>query len=1048
MNQSKSGKAKAVTAAYSHPFPYQRDNPMRKVSFLVVSLVIQCSLICYAAGVEEPPYGVGDWPESFGNHRARIQVTEKADAVWVHIPWRRRDAKPESKEIVVVDATTNQRVENVVRVNVQRESGDLLFQPRTVPGEYYVYYMPYKYTGSPYFPVAVYTPPTAATDTAWAKAAEPLAKRVTAGDVARIPAAKVLEFQAINEFHRFDPMEVVATAEEMKTLLAANPSKPYLLFPEDRRYPIRMNDALPQRWIQAGPSTAFRGEACRGEFYVFQIGVYATGQGLEDVRVSLSPLNCQQHSIPAADMRCFNTGGSDWLGRTFSKTVHVGKGRVQPLWVGVQIPKDAVAGVYQGSVTVAAKNVPQAAISLSLAVTDKVLEDAGDADLWRQARLRWLDSKIGLDDEVVAPFTPVTVADRTVSILGRRARIANGGLLDSIQSTFGHSVDRIDAPPCEVLAEVMKFVVETAAGPLRWTSDAPKVVAQSSGAVTWEATSRATNMELLCRAKMECDGYVNFHLTLRTAQPTDLKDIRLEIPLRRDMAAYMMGMGCKGGRRPSQWRWKWDLNHANNQFWIGDVNAGIACKLKHVEDRWDTFNFQKSGMYKDWSNGGQGGCNIDEQGDRVVARAYTGSQRMAAGEELHFNFGLLITPLKLLDKQHWQWRYLHTGGIPPIDKAVADGCSIINLHQGNLLNPYINYPFLTTDKLAAYVKDAHAKGIKKVKFYYTVRELSSYAAEFWALRSLGSEVFLDGPGFRIADLFEEEKNRVAAGTATGSAWLCEHAVSGYVPAWHQPLGNAHYDAAIATTGLSRLHNYYLEGLAWLIKNVGIDGLYLDGVAYDREIMKRVRKLMDRTRPGCLIDFHNGNHFSHEYGLSNCANQFMELMPYINSIWFGEGFDYNETPDYWLVELSGIPYGLFGEMLGVGNPWRGMVYGMASRLGWVDADPRPIWKAWDTFGIQDARMIGYWDPACPIKTDHKDVLATVYVKKGHALVALASWAKEPVACRLKIDWQALGLDPKKARLHATAIASFQEAKDFDASSPIPVLPGRGWLLVIE
>ena len=55
---------------------------------------------------------------------------------------------------------------------------------------------------------------------------------------------------------------------------------------------------------------------------------------------------------------------------------------------------------------------------------------------------------------------------------------------------------------------------------------------------------------------------------------------------------------------------------------------------------------------------------------------------------------------------------------------------------------------------------------------------------------------------------------------------------------------------------------------------------------------------------------------------------MEHFPYINSLWFGEGYDYDETPDYWLVEISGIPFGLYGEMLkGGGNPWRGMLYGM-------------------------------------------------------------------------------------------------------------------------
>ena len=41
------------------------------------------------------------------------------------------------------------------------------------------------------------------------------------------------------------------------------------------------------------------------------------------------------------------------------------------------------------------------------------------------------------------------------------------------------------------------------------------------------------------------------------------------------------------------------------------------------------------------------------------------------------------------------------------------------------------------------------------------------------------------------------------------------------------------------------------------------------------------------------------------------------------------------------------------------------------------------------------MIGYWDQACPVRTGRKDVLATAYVKPGKTLVALASWAAEPV-----------------------------------------------------
>ena len=128
--------------------------------------------------------------------------------------------------------------------------------------------------------------------------------------------------------------------------------------------------------------------------------------------------------------------------------------------------------------------------------------------------------------------------------------------------------------------------------------------------------------------------------------------------------------------------------------------------------------------------------------------------------------------------------------------------------------------------MKAYIDEAHAKGLK-VKIYYTVRELSNRAPELFALRSLGDEILSTGPG-------------------GGFSWLQEHLVSDYIAAWFVPDLK---DAAVINTGVSRWHNYYVEGLNWLVKNVGIDGLYIDDVAFDRTTMKRVRKVLDRGRPG-------------------------------------------------------------------------------------------------------------------------------------------------------------------------------------------------------
>jgi len=277
---------------------------------------------------------------------------------------------------------------------------------------------------------------------------------------------------------------------------------------------------------------------------------------------------------------------------------------------------------------------------------------------------------------------------------------------------------------------------------------------------------------------------------------------------------------------------------------------------------------------------------------------------------------------------------------------------------------------------------------KGVNVYYTVRELSNYVAEMWPLRSLGDEIFSTGEHF----IYSVEKAEMSQ-AGGGYPWLKEHLVSGYVPAWRQPLFDGETDAAIATQGLSRWHNYYVEGMRWLMEKTGVDGLYLDGIGYDREIMKRIAKVMQRTDRDSRINFHSGNNYAYLDHRTSPANQYMEHFPYISNLWFGEMYDYNLPPDYWLIEVSGLPFGLTSEMLNYengGNPYRGMLYGMTGRQ---HASVSAMWRFWDSFGIEDAEMIGYWEDACPVRTDRKGVLATVYRKPGKSLISLARWPEE-------------------------------------------------------
>ena len=248
----------------------------------------------------------------------------------------------------------------------------------------------------------------------------------------------MLEFQARTTFDSFYPMEVVATKQELGRLLAAHQAEPYLLFPEDRRYPIRMSEDLPKRWIDTRAGrTAFSGEAQRNEYYALQIGMYASKQPLEDLQVEFSDLRPEMAGkpIPATALRCFNLGGTDANGQPFQKTLSVAQGKVQPLWIGVDVAGDTEPGVYRGTITIRPKNAPPADVAVALTIRPETL----GRPRRQRAVASFTAAMAGLDDRHrrrgrCSPYTPLTVDGRTVRCLGREVRFGDDGLPASIRS--------------------------------------------------------------------------------------------------------------------------------------------------------------------------------------------------------------------------------------------------------------------------------------------------------------------------------------------------------------------------------------------------------------------------------------------------------------------------------------------------------------------------------------------------------------------------------------------------------------------------------------
>ncbi|HJV21251.1 MAG TPA: glycoside hydrolase domain-containing protein [Holophagaceae bacterium] len=972
--------------------------------------------------VAQPVEGVqvqGAWPAALGNHRWVLKVAA-AGVVRVRIPWRRTDADPAAKGLKLQDPT-GADVPALLRLKVDADAADLAFEA-PVAGTYHLYPLAHTLAGSPNYPKAVYLPREAGPSAAW------LARTgLKAGDPTRaegLPQAEVTGDESRRPEDAFNALDRGATAAEREALLAKRP-EPFLAFTADRSVPLRQTRALPEPWARVlRPS--FRGEARPGEFYPFQISVWAARRPIVDLKLTFSDLvGPAGVKVPAAALRCFNLGGVDVEGRAFTKPLHVDRGRLQALWIGVDLAMDLNPGAYTGTVLLrdAAGGAQRVTVRLDVAGAPRT--DHGDAESWRLSRLRWLDSRLAQGDGLVAPYTALRRQGRTLRLLGRELDLADSGWPAQVRTRFAPSLTSADASPRELLAAPAAFEVLGASGvlpvrwqPLRWGR-------ATAGAAEWSAQGACGDLRLTLQGRLEFDGTLEARLQVRAQRPVDIADLRLRLPLQPAFATHLMGLGHRGGRAPQPFTWRWNRDLNQDALWVGAPSGGVQLTLKD-----DTYrrplntNFyleQPLRLPDAWHNGGQGGVSFDG----ATVTAFGGPRSLAAGQMLRFHARLMFTPFRPVDTDaQWRTRFLHA--YRSLADAKATGATVLNIHHATAVNPWINYPFLTTDTLKAYVDGAHAQG-QQVKLYYTVRELTTKAPELPALRSLGDEVISPGPG-------------------GGSAWLQEHLEPPYLAAWHVPEIE---DAAMVTSGVSRWHNHYVEGLDFLVRTLGVDGLYLDDLAFDRTTMKRLRRVLDQGGRHGLLDLHSANQFNARDGFASSANLYLEHFPYLDRLWFGEYFDYDMDPDQWLIEMSGLPFGLMGEMLqDGGNPWRGMVFGMTNRLPWEKSDPRPLWKEWDRFGMAGARMVGWWDPACPVRVDHGQVKATAYVQKGRTLIALASWAKEPVTVAPRLDWAALGLDPAKATLRAHPIERFQEARTFQPGEAIPLAPGKGWLLEVR
>jgi hypothetical protein len=737
----------------------------------------------------------------------------------VELHWRRRDVRPEAKDVLVAfrpvgNANDTVAVSNRVVLAINGSVGRILIDASHGAGRYEFYYLPYISNGASFGRKDSYIPMhrNGTSTKAWLDAVVGAGWKLDEAEGVNSPqfvaAQTSLElsgsprYEAQTPHDLFTCMEVAATPFELAALYSQHAKgQPALLIPYDNQHVVRSFAFVSTKYllyekskpIWALPSP-IKLQAAPNQYLVWQLAVVAIFQGIRwanisNIRVDYGPLvsaDNKGESIPAANLSCFNINGVDQMGVTFTMQPHinVSLGPILPLWLGVDLGM-AVSGTYEGSVTVTADvdGMPStwsASQRYSIGITPPALPDRGDHNASLLSRVRWLNSRFGLDNaaatnfDLPLPFTPIRrhLENATLELYGKTITVGNSGLPATI------AVASPPYAPRDVLEAPMSITVNgddlvMGSSPLHFTKITP---AQAAWTSRFSLSDQKVAVQV--NASINFDGYAEFAVQVEPAaavagveDPTEGDiSVDISIPLTKTACRWMMkggGTGVPVGNVTS-FDYRWSAGKPDNLFWIGSVQAGVRLRLRGPEFSWlqprGPYHYAdlpptNSSLPKYWHNGGKGGVRLrvsaatsaesNSNGTSTsscVLEAFTGSlSRLSlASEPALLNFDVLVTPNKPAQSaEHFQKQryYQIESQIVPSETLLSDGINIANIHQGNDYNPWIIYPLdpVANAKSKSFAERMHHGG-SKVKSYYSSGSLSFVTPELWAFFAMYGEL--------------------------------------------------------------------------------------------------------------------------------------------------------------------------------------------------------------------------------------------------------------------------------------------------------------------
>jgi hypothetical protein len=571
---------------------------------------------------------------------------------------------------------------------------------------------------------------------------------------------------------------------------------------------------------------------------------------------------------------------------------------------------------------------------------------------------------------------------------------------------------RIESAGRSLLASPVRLSARVEGELVEWEESTIQVREQTAALVTFLQRAESPAIVLTASTSIEYDGLIRIDWKLVPRHRVQLDSLTVDIPLSKEHASLFyycprrdrVGPGSGGGTG--------GLVPADGfatgfcpYVWLGDEQRGLA---------WFSESPQK------WSpDGSENAIEIIPSQDEVILRLRLVTDPVSTAPEgealadLSYTFGLQATPVRPIEKDAWDTRIYHVNqelaefskirlkiSEDVLDNMVRSGVRTVCIHEHwTDIEGYFTTDY--GEDLKQLVANCHERGMQILLYF----------------------------GFLISDLAPEWPTIGAECVIHPDDKGC------YVPynVPPQPVQNAY-----SVCYNSRWHDITVEGIANVITQYGIDGLYLDGTTTPwgcrnpahgcgyrrrdgklgftypifavRELMKRLYVLVMRNNPDGQVNIHSSHYLT------------VPTIAWTTGYTDGEQFAWDEMEQKVVADVAkgaqasaqtaGLPLDRFrcefmGHQLGVPADFLADVRGPFSSLSracsfallhdvpvriWMRFEfelQRQLWKVRDDFGCKGAEWLPYWRNSDYVNVQPEGVYCSLHRHPENGVLAVVS-----------------------------------------------------------